>query len=230
MLIDAFGDVMSVVLSVGGSLLIKDGKVDVGYILNLSALIKKSKQVVGVVVGGGSIARAYANAIRKFGGSEFEADEIAILATRMNAYLLMRCLKDVACVCIPKYFDEVCGKRTVIMGGTIPGITTDADGVLLAERLGAKRIVNLSNVSGIYDKDPSTYKDAKKFDTMTKEQLLSLAYKYDKRTAGSHFVFDLVACKLLARSDMEAHFVNGKDLDGVKRAIEGKKHEGTVVK
>jgi len=115
------------------------------------------------------------------------------------------------------------------MGGTIPGITTDTDSVLLAEAIKAKRLVNVSNVSGIYDSDPKTNKNAKKFERLTYDQLISLAMESDKRTAGTNFVFDLLACKLIARSSIEGHFVSWKDMDDVKAAIDGKKHGGTVV-
>ncbi|HIH18796.1 TPA: hypothetical protein HA225_02360, partial [Candidatus Micrarchaeota archaeon] len=45
-----------------------------------------------------------------------------------------------------------------------------------------------------------------------------------------HFVFDFLACKLIARSKIEAHFVHGKNLLDVRKAVEGKPHGGTVVK
>ena len=82
----------------------------------------------------------------------------------------------------------------------------------------------------IYDKNPKEHKDAKKFHFLTHEQLIDLAVKNDKRTAGTNFVFDILACKLAARSKMELHFVNGKHLGDLERAIKGEDHSGTVVK
>ena len=68
----------------------------------------------------------------------------------------------------------------VVMGGTIPGITTDTDSVLLAEKLGAKRLVNISNVDAIYDSNPKTNPNAMKFDGMTYDELIALANSSDK--------------------------------------------------
>ncbi len=116
------------------------------------------------------------------------------------------------------------------MGGTIPGITTDTDAALLAEALHAKKLVNMSNVDAIYDSNPKTNPNAKKYSKLFYTDLVSLAARGDSRRAGENFVFDLVASKIIARSGIEAHFVNGRNLDEVKKAIEGKTHSGTVVK
>jgi uridylate kinase len=71
--------------------------------------------------------------------------------------------------------------------------------------------------------------EAKKFSRMNYAQLIDLAGKNDLRKAGTHFVFDFLACKLIARSSIEAHFVHGKNLLDVRKAIEGRPHGGTVV-
>ncbi len=65
---------------------------------------------------------------------------------------------------------------------------------------------------------------------MSYDELIALAASSDKRKAGTNFVFDLLACKLISRSNIETHFVSGKSLKDVEAAIEGKKHSGTVVK
>jgi len=222
---------MRVVLSVGGSMVNPKGKPDLGFLRSLAKLIRKSKNSFGILVGGGSMARVYANAARQLGASEYDADNIAIMETRQNAALVIAALSDAGVdVHQSVLTDFEQGKqlrnKVVVMGGTIPGITTDTDSVLLAEVMGAKRLVNISNVQAIYDKDPRKNRNAKKFARMTYDQLVSLAADSDKRKAGTHFVFDMLACKLIARSKIEAHFVSKKDME---KAIEGKKHNGTVV-
>ena len=57
-----------------------------------------------------------------------------------------------------------------------------------------------------------------------------MAAEKDNRRAGENFIFDVLASKLLARSEIEGHFVSGKKLDDLEKAIMGKKHNGTVVK
>ncbi|MEM3625311.1 MAG: hypothetical protein QXF35_01995, partial [Candidatus Bilamarchaeaceae archaeon] len=91
-----------------------------------------------------------------------------------------------------------------------------------------KKIINVSNVSGIYDSDPKKNPNAKKYEKMTYDELITLANNSDKRMAGTNFVFDMLACKLLLRSKIEAHFV-GKDIKEIEKALNNKKHNGTVV-
>ena len=186
----------------------------------------------GIVVGGGFEARKKAQNLRKKGATEFECDEAAIKITWKNAKTVAAVLG--ANTSIPKDFKKA-KKRTeknriVVMGGTIPGITTDADSVLLAESLKAVRVINVSNTDGVYDSNPKENPHAKKYNQLSYEKLIELAMQSDKRMAGTHFVFDLLACRLIARSKIETHFVNGKNLDDVEKAIHGEPHHGTVVR
>jgi uridylate kinase len=225
---------MHVVLSIGGSAVMPGGKPNIKLLKELASLFKKSRNDFAIVVGGGPPARTYANAARELGANEFDADSIAIMSTKQNAKLLLAALGDMAPSDVIHDFEgareAAKAYKVVVMGGTIPGITTDTDSVLLAEAIGAKRLVNVSNVTGIYDSDPRKSKKAKKFDKLSYDQLISLAMSSDKRKAGTHFVFDLLACKLIARSGIETHFVSWDNTKEISAAIEGKKHKGTVVK
>lgn len=225
---------MNIVLSVGGSAINPTGTPDLEFIRNFSKIIKESNHNFGILCGGGSIARVYAKAARDLGASEYDADNIAITSTRQNAQLLICGLKGAGIDVhnqILFNLDEAktISKKVVVMGGTIPGITTDTDAVLLAEAIGAKKLLNVSNVDGIYDSDPRKNPSAKKYSKLNYEQLIELATKSDQRMAGTNFVFDMLACKLIARSKIETHFVPSKDLVMIKNAIEGKTHSGTIV-
>jgi len=220
-----------VVISLGGSL-VNPGEPDVAFIRSFASLLKDLPYRYGVVVGGGSYARVYANALRQLGGSEFEADYIGIEETWQNALLIATALKPLAYPKVVKDFRDaplvLKNFRAVVMGGTIPGITTDTDAVLLAEAVGAVRLINVSRVGAIYDRPPSE-EGAKPFRELTTQQLMELALKYDTRAAGSHFIFDLVACKLSLRLSLELHFVSGK-VEEIGKAIRGEPHSGTVVR
>ena len=227
---------MHVVLSIGGSSINPDGKPDIAFLKSMAQIIKKSKNSFGVLAGGGSVARVYANAARELGAGEYDADSIAITSTRQNAQLVVAALSgagvDVYSRVLWDFEDAKIPARetkAVVMGGTIPGITTDTDAVLLAEAIGAKRLVNISNVDAVYDSDPRKNPNAKRFSKMSYDELIKLAGESDKRMAGTHFVFDLLACKLIARSKIETHLVSGKSLSDIENAIEGKRHSGTVV-
>jgi len=223
----------TVVISLGGSL-VNPGEPDGQYVASLVRVLRTTKYKFGIVVGGGRLARKWADAARKKGASEFEADEAAIEATKKNAQFVIDVIKkDVnrtVCQTFESAREQAKKHRFVVMGGTIPGITTDSDAVLLAECFGAKRVLNLSNIDGIYSDNPVRNHDAKKYPKMGYTQLIDLAGKNDMRKAGTHFVFDFLACKLIARSKIEAHFVHGKNMLDVRKAIEGRPHGGTIVK
>ncbi|MFA4982727.1 MAG: UMP kinase [Candidatus Micrarchaeia archaeon] len=223
----------TVVISLGGSL-VNPGEPDGQYVASLARVLRSTKFRFGIVVGGGRLARKWAEAARKKGASEFEADEAAIEATKKNSQFVIDIIKSDVNRTVCHTFESARASakkhRFTVMGGTIPGITTDSDAVLLAECLGAKRVLNLSNIDGIYSDNPVRNHDAKKFRKMGYAQLIDLAGKNDMRKAGTHFVFDFLACKLIARSKIEAHFVHGKNMLDVRKAIEGRPHGGTVVK
>ena len=218
-----------VVVSLGGSV-INPGKPNVGKIIELSTLLDSFKGKLVITTGGGYYARIYADAVREISKNEFFADEIGILETRQNAMLLISALKT-ACPYVPNNFREVISLlntyKIIVMGGALPGITTDAVAVMLAEVCKAKRLVNISNVNGIYNKPPEE-EGAKMISTMSLEDLLTLAYEYDKRKAGTHFIFDILACKLALRANLELHFVSS-DIKEIEKALYGKKHKGSVV-
>lgn len=222
----------TIVISLGGSL-VNPGRPNFKFLKAFSKLLLESDFRFGIVVGGGAPARKAAEKIRKKGGSEFEADEVAIFWTRKNALTVAKVLGKKANQKIPEDFSEAKkffkSVRFLVMGGTIPGITTDSDAVLLAESLNSKKVINISKIDGIYSKNPTLNPDAKKFKRLSYKKLISLSSKSDKRLAGTNFVFDSLACKLAARSKIELHFVGG-DLNQIKNAIEGKPHSGTVVK
>ncbi len=223
-----------IVLSLGGGIINPEGTPDSEFIKKFSELVKESKYNFAIVTGGGKSARLYAQAARELGANEFEADEIAIISTLQNASLIALALKGEAC---PTVFSDF-GKaresanryRIVIMRGTIPGITTDTDAALLAEVLHAKKLINLSNVDAIYDSNPKNNPNAKKYSKMDYNELIALAIKNDTRKAGTNFVFDMLACKIIARAGIEAHFINGRNLEEIKKAIKGNAHSGTVVR
>lgn len=225
---------MHVVLSLGGSLINTENGIDKKFLGEVRKILEKSQHNFGIVTGGGKAAREYAQKVRVSGGNEFEADEAAIKATKENAKYAIESFGKLAYPRVLETFDDARKaaphSKIVVMGGTIPGITTDTDSVLLAEALNARRVVNISNVDGIYNDNPAKNPYATKYNRLNYEEMVKLAAGSDSRKAGENFVFDILACKLIARSRIETHFVSGKNLQDLNNAIEGKEHGGTVIK
>jgi len=222
-----------VVLSLGGSVLIKDQD-DTRYIKELAKVLIEvsANRKLYVVTGGGRIARFFINSGRELGADETSLDEMGIEVTRLNARLLMIALGEHATHIPPKSYDEaVNAAKThpiVVMGGVSPGITTDAVSALLAERAKAKWLVNATSVDGAYTADPKKDLTAKRIPKMTYKDLVVLVGG-TPLGAGPNIVFDPTGAKVVERSKISLAIVDGRDLQNLRNALEGKQFKGTLV-
>ena len=233
---------MTVVLSLGGSVINGTGEPDTRFISRFSDIIKKisKKEKIVIITGGGYIARAYPNVMRKFNISEIECDEVGILATRLNAAYVIRILNAKGVNVYPEYLsscdftvklrDVLNRYNVVVTGGVSPGMTSDADSVILSIASNAKRLVNVSNVNGVYDSDPNKNPKAKKINKMNHRELLEIVFRSATGMAGEHIIFDMLGTKLALIHNIELHFVKGQNYTDVENAILGKKHNGTIVR
>jgi uridylate kinase len=224
----------SVVISIGGSVMVP-GRDDAEYIKSLAELLTEVSisYKLFLVCGGGRIARFYISTGRSLGISEKELDKLGIGATQLNAQLLIQTLGEGANSNPAMDIDEAAvyaeNHNIVVMGGTVPGHTTDAVSAMVAEKVGAKRLLNATNADGVYDSDPRKYPDAKKFKNMSFEQLNSLVSK-DHLKAGPNVIFDPKGVKIIEGMRIPLFVCNGRDLAALKNAILGREFEGTVVK
>ncbi|ADI34862.1 UMP kinase [Helicobacter pylori] len=139
---------------------------------------------VGIVIGGGNIIRGVSAAqggiIRRTSG-----DYMGMLATVINAVAMQEALEHIGLdtrVQSAIEIKEICESyiyrkairhlekgRVVIFGAGTgnPFFTTDTAATLRAIEIGSDLIIKATKVDGIYDKDPSKFKDAKKLDTLS---------------------------------------------------------------
>ena len=221
------------VVSLGGSVISSGIFPNAGFLTNFVALASSLKEQLVVVTGGGAVAKSYIHVLRPVAKNEYYLDKVGIEATRLNAYSLMLIAKahglnaEVANN-IDELEDLLKACKMAILPGQLPGITTDADAVLACEALGCNVLVNVSRVGYVYDKPPGS-KNAKRLSKISHEKLVELASKYDTREAKSGFIFDLLACRLAQRSNIELRFVNS-EIRNIKQALNGRRFEGTLVK
>lgn len=222
-----------VVLSLGGSILVKDDG-DSDYVKKLSEMLVSvsSSHKLYVVTGGGRIARYYIRTGRALGADERSLDEIGIEVTRLNARLLITALGGKASGTVPKDYAEAerVGRTfpIVVMGGVSPGITTDAVSAILAEHVKAKRLVNATSVDAAYTSDPEKDPSAKRIPNMTHKALIDLVSSTPSG-AGPNAVFDMAGAKVLEKSRISLAIVQGRDIPNLRAALEGKTFKGTIV-
>src|SRR3989344_6708062 len=148
-----------IVVSVGGSLIVPD-QINTDFLTRFKALIldKVAKGFTfSIITGGGKTARRYqdaANAVTPL--SRQDLDWIGNHATRLNAQLLRNIFVGYAHQQIIKNptIDIEADEPIIIAAGWQPGCSTDYDAVLIAKNLGARRVVNLSNIDYVYTADP----------------------------------------------------------------------------
>ncbi|MCL7413753.1 MAG: UMP kinase [ANME-2 cluster archaeon] len=184
-----------------------------------------------VIVGGGRVAREYINTARVLGANHVECDIIGIDITRINARLLISALGGRAYIepatSYPEAAKAALTGKIVVMGGLIPGQTTDAVSAVLAEYVDADLLINATSVDGVYSADPKTNKDATKFDTMTPAQLVDVVMKIDM-VAGSNSPLDPLAAKIIQRCGIRTIVIDGREPDNIIEAAAGR-HSGTLI-
>ncbi|WP_457612828.1 UMP kinase [Methanocaldococcus sp.] len=218
---------MKIVFDLGGSVVMPKEGADPEKIKKYANTFKKIKDdghEVAIVVGGGKTARDYIEIGRKLGANESFCDELGIMATRMNAMILITALEDYSIKKVPTSFEEAelilnLGKIPV-MGGTHPAHTTDAVAASLAEFINADLLVIGTNVDGVYNKDPNKYSDAEKYKKMSVKELVELSLSSSLK-AGSSSVVDPLAAKIIERAKLKVAVVRGtpEELLNVSKGI-----------
>ncbi len=230
-LLESITGTMKIVVSVGGSVLARELQTSKfkSYAVALKELSEKN--TLFIVTGGGQAARDYIGVARKLGADEATCDLIGIELTRLNARLLIAALGESAYHEPPLDYRQAkqvsLGGRIVVMGGVSPGHTTDAVAAILAEYVGAELLVNATSIDGVYTSDPKKNKNAKKFETMTPKQLIEVVMKTEM-VAGANSPIDLLAAKVIERSNIKTIVLNGENPRDIVDAVSGK-HKGTVI-
>ena len=222
---------MKIIISLGGSLIFPDA-LNLTYIKKFRKLILKHSNkfsTIGIIVGGGRLARKYQEAAKPFKLNDYDLDMIGIMATRVNAELIRTIFAN-------KAHKEVINnpskkiktnKKIIIGAGYKPGFSTDRDAVLLAKNLGCKRVVNLTNVDYVYDKDPRKYKAEPLKELTWKEFIKIFGTKW---TPGKNTPFDPIAAKDAKKYKIEVIVLNGHKLKNLENYLKGKNFNGTIIK
>ncbi|MBR6704981.1 MAG: UMP kinase [Lachnospiraceae bacterium] len=141
---------------------------------------------LAVVIGGGNFWRGRSSK----NIDRVKADQIGMLATVMNAIYVSEIFRSrgmeteiftpFACGTMTKLFSKdaaneafKAGKVVFFAGGTgHPYFSTDTGIVLRAIEMEADEILLAKNIDGVYDSDPAKNPDAKKFDTISIDEVV----------------------------------------------------------
>jgi uridylate kinase len=222
-----------IVISLGGSIIIPE-EIDYIFLKNFrDFIIKKinSGYKFIIVTGGGKTARKYNNAVSKVidNVSEYDLDMIGIYATKLNAILMKTIFSEYT-------YEEILEnpnikieteKPIIITSGWKPGASSDLDTVLIAKTYGVSDIINLSNISYVYDKDPREYDDAKKLRNVTWENYRKIIP--EEWSAGFSSPFDPIASKKAQEFGMKVAILNGRNVENLENFLSNEHFEGTII-
>lgn len=153
------------------------------------ATAQKTGVEIAIVIGGGNIFRGAG--LARAGMDRVTGDYMGMLATVMNALAIQDALESLdvfARVMSALQIHEVCedyirrravrhlekGRVVILAAGTgNPFFTTDTAASLRAIEIGADILLKATKVDGVYDDDPMTNAGAKRYDTVSYDQVLA---------------------------------------------------------
>lgn len=224
----------TIVISLGGSL-INPKEIDYNFIKNFKKLISSftNKYKFVMVTGGGKTARIYIDALNKAGVNEKLRSLIGIRVTRLNAWFMTNFFDNISSKTIPKDLKDLSNileKNKIVFCGALryePKNTSDGTAAKIAQYLNAD-FINLTNVDGLYTKDPRKFKEAKFIPKISFEDFYKIVKKI-KYSSGQHFVLDQNAAEIIKLNKIKTVILNGNKLINLKKYLDGKKFVGTVI-
>lgn len=226
-----------IIFSVGGSIIVPEGGINTDFLRDLSFFVRNqlaqdTKRQFFLVAGGGTTARKYRDAGKAVLERELtneDLDWIGLHATRLNAQLIKTIFKDIAHPHIIKNYDIIrkVKEPVVLAAGWKPGWSTDYCATLLCEDYDVDTIINISNVTQVYDKDPNKFPDAKPIDHMSWKDFRKMVG--DKWIPGMHAPFDPIAARKAQELGTKVVVLSGSDFENIKRYFRGEKFVGTII-
>lgn len=225
---------MRVTLCFGGSILAPE-ELDVDCIraiVQMLRALKSQKHEILVVTGGGKPSRKYIEAARKLKASSTHCDLMGIDVTRLNARLLITALGDIAerepLTTFEAAVRVMLKGKVPVMGGVVPGQTTDAVAAMLASSSKSELLVFFMDVGGVYMTDPKLDPRAKKLELMTVRELMRLVAA-KKMKPGVSIVIDPVGAKLIQRTGIRTLVLGRREIKRLPEILRGAKHSGTTI-
>src|SRR3989344_3226671 len=217
------------IVSLGGSLIAPDG-IDKNFLKNFKTVIlsasRESKFLI--VPGGGQTCRIYQAAARQIANAaDDDLDWIGIKTNHLHSYFLRAIFGQKASPEVIAMDGDVRQLKkpiSICLGGLVPGGTSDSTAVKFAEKFRAKVIVNLTNVAGVYDRDPRKFKNAKLIKNMTWQDLKNQFGS--SKTPGRHTPFDASAANQAARLGIKVAIMDGRNLGNFQNFLAGKSFKG----
>ena len=229
----------SIVAALGGSLLRPEIENKHIWLDDLISIIRDRVAMgdrLGLVIGGGAPAREGIALARPLINDDYHLDKIGIAATRLNATIIREAISEAGISVsgiVPSSVNEAVQlleeKPVVVMGGTIPGHTTDAVAIRFAIAASADRCIIATNVEKVYDEDPKLNPKTKSHDYLNYDELQRIVGPAEHKKAGQSSVVDPIGVSEAAAAKLELNVLDGRITHRIRQAMEGSDFHGTVI-
>jgi len=217
------------VISLGGSIIVPND-IDAAFLKRFREVIVTREQTRFLIIcGGGTISRRYQDVAREIiDVTKTDLDWIGIQATRLNAELIRSMFRDIAHERVIRDPNEPIDtkKRVIIGAGFEPGSSTDLRAVQLAERFGAGRVINMSNIDYVYSADPKKDPNARKLTRMSWADFRKLVG--DDWDPGLNAPFDPIASRAAEAIGLQVIII-GNDIQNLETLLRGGTFRGTTI-
>ncbi|HID92174.1 TPA: UMP kinase [Candidatus Peregrinibacteria bacterium] len=227
-----------ILIKISGEMLSTNGKfIDKPAMLALKNELEEASKIseIGIVLGGGNFWRGRDNEeLELFRG---KSDHIGMLATVMNALSFSAFLekftiktavfsaRSMPSFCeefnlekVDKAFEE--GRICFFCGGTgSPFFTTDSASALRAIEIKADMYAKATTIDGVYDSDPRKNSDAKKYKTVSFQEVIAKQLQ----------VMDTAAFALCNENNLAVQIFDGSKKGNISKVLKGETI-GTIVK
>ena len=195
---------------------------DFDFVSKVCGTVKKCTDMgvqVGIVVGGGNFWRGVKDGAGKV--ERVSADRMGMLATAMNCLAVADVFSQLGAKCkvmtavdiqgVGERYDtkkaiEYLEQGCVVMFGCgtgLPFFSTDTAAVLRAAEIGADAILLAKNIDGVYEADPRHNPDARRYHTVSYDEVLARHLGVMDTTATSLAMDNAIPVIVFALADPE---------------------------
>jgi len=226
-----------VVISLGGSLIIPN-KINIEFLEKFKkVLLKNQKKYKFIVVcGGGKTARIYIQGLENKKMSlrkkQLFQSFLGISSTRQNARFMTYFFGEDAHQGIPHNMRDIKNLfrlHNIVFCGALryaKNQTSDTTSAKLS-RYFKTSFINLTNVKGLYDKNPKKFRSAKFISEINHKDFLKMAKKIEFKP-GQHFILDQKAAKIIKKHNITTYII-GPDLKQLHNILNHKYFIGTII-
>jgi len=226
-----------IVISLGGSLIIPN-KINTEFLDEFKKILLKNKAKYKfiVVCGGGKTARNYIKGLEHTkiqpNKKELFQSFLGIASTRINARFMTYFFENDAHQGIPHNMKEIKNLlrlHNIVFCGALRyerNQTSDSTSAKIANYFQSP-FINLTNVKGLYDKNPKKFRSAKFIPVISHQDFLKQA-KTIAFKPGQHFVLDQKAAKIIKKYDITTYII-GPEIKNLDKVLNNKHFIGTLI-